>query len=122
MMIDKGNGEFHFYGSEEPKNGPDSVLDGIRTSYHYDENGKEWVVRLYHPKGMQSVCGCQGEIEAKLVASSIAAVVASADCTFCIISEGGSKPEEVEIPNLVEFDSMRDSMNTAADAILDFIC
>jgi hypothetical protein len=121
MMIDKGNGEFHFYGSEEPSNGPDSVLDGIRTSYHYDEHGKEWVVRLYHPKGMQSVCGCPSEIEAKLVASSIAAVVATADCTFTITTRGEAKVEEVEIQNLVEFDSMRDSMNAAADAILDFI-
>jgi len=121
MMIDKGNGEFHFYGSEEPKNGPDSVLDGIRTSYHYDEHGKEWVVRLYHPKGMQSVCGCPSDIEAKLVASSIRAVLATADCTFCIKTGGGSKVEEVEIQNLVEFDAMTHSLHAAADAILDFI-
>jgi hypothetical protein len=121
MMIDKGNGEFHFYGSEEPKNAPESPLDGIRTSYHYDKTSEEWVVMIHFGCSTKCVCGCDSELHAKLVASSIGAVLATADCTFCIKTGGGSKVEEVEIQNLVEFDSMRDSMNAAADAILDFI-
>jgi hypothetical protein len=110
-----------YLGDGHDKNRPPSALEGIVTSYHHDENADEWVVRIHHPKGIQSVCGCPGEIEAKLVAASIAAVVAVADCTFSIRTGGGEKAERVECNNLVEFDGMRDTTCQAIDLILDFI-
>jgi len=103
-----------------PESGPPSALDGIRVTYHYDENGDEWVVRIHHPKGMQSLAGCPGEIEAKMVAAALAAVVSVADVTWSIKS-GGNEPEEVECRNLVEFDGMRDASSRAIDLLLDFI-
>ncbi|HIK94228.1 MAG TPA: hypothetical protein EYG03_19970 [Planctomycetes bacterium] len=112
----------YILGDGQDENRPhSSALDGIVTSYHHDEAGDEWVVRIHHPKGMQSVCGCPGEIEARLVASALAAVVAVADCTFSIRTGGGAKTEQVECNNLVEFDGMRDTTCQAIDLILDFI-
>ena len=107
-------------GSGESEGIPASALDGIVTSYHH-RNADEWVVRIHHPKGIQSVCGCPGEIEAKLVAASIAAVVAVADCTFSIRTGGGEKAERVECNNLVEFDGMRHTTCHAIYQVLDFI-
>ena len=111
----------YYFGDGTSEDGQVSALDGIRVSYHYDEHGDEWVVRIHHPKGMQSVCGCPGEIEAKMVAASLAAVVSVADCTFSISSSGSEKAERVECENLVEFDGMKDTTNKAIDLILDFI-
>jgi len=107
-------------GSGEPEGIPASALEGVVTSYHRDENADEWVVRIHHRKGIQSVCGCPGEIEAKMVAASIAAVASVADTTFTLKS-GGGEPGQVECNNLVEFDGMRDTTSKAIDLVLDFI-
>lgn len=104
----------YFLGDGSPFEGIPSELDGIRVTYHFDENGDEYVVRLHHPKGMVSVCGCPGEEEAKVVASSIASVVAIADCTFTETLYGEGAAEKVECTNMVEYDAMKE---TAVKAI-----
>lgn len=86
-----------------------SALDGVRVTYHFNEHGEEWVVRIHHPKGMVSVCGCPGEEEAKVVASSIAAVVAIADCSFTETICGEDAGEKIEINNMIEYDAMKDA-------------
>mgnify|MGYP003393391850 CR=1 FL=1 len=110
-----------FFGTEDFDGGPTSKIPHIRVAWHYDQHGEEWVVRLHHPKGMMSVCGCPGQAEATLVAACIAAVAATADCTFSIRSGGGDKVEQVECPNLVEFDSMSDSVSRGVELVLDFL-
>ena len=102
--------------SNNESSGPVSILEGVRVAYHFDEHGDEWVVRIHHPRGVTSVCGCPGEDEAKTVATCIAAVVAIADCTFTE-TIGGEEPGKVECENLVEYDALRDSANAAIDAI-----
>jgi hypothetical protein len=97
--------------------GPQSVLDGVRVTYHFDEHGDEWVVRIHHPNGMTSLCGCPGEEEAKVVASCIASVVAVADCTFTETIVGGENAEKVAINNMLEYDAMRDAAVAAIGSI-----
>ena len=104
----------YFLGDGSPFEGIPSELDGISVTYHFDEHGKEYVVRLHHSKGMVSVCGCPGEEEAKVVASSIASVIALADCTFTETLYGERAAEKVECTNMVEYDAMKE---TAVKAI-----
>jgi hypothetical protein len=51
-------------------------LDGTFPHYHYDDHANEWVVRIRHKKGIYSICGCPGELEAKTICSCIAAILA----------------------------------------------
>lgn len=99
--------------------GVPSVLEGIRVTYHYDDHGDEWVVRIHHPKGMQSVCGCPGEDEARLVAASLATVVAIADCTFTETIVGDC--DSVACNNLIEYDAMKDTASKAIGLVQEFI-
>lgn len=88
-------------------------------TYHHDEHGDEWVVRIHHPKGMQSVCGCPGEDEARLVAASLATVVAIADCTFTEFLVGDR--ESVACNNLIEYDAMKDTASKAIGLVQQLI-
>jgi hypothetical protein len=98
----------------------DSVLEGVRVTTHFDGYKQEWVVRISNQSGQFSVCGCPGEIEANLVAKSIAAVVALADCTFSEVEEHG-KPMVVHMENLVEYDSLKDVANSAISTMTAFL-
>jgi hypothetical protein len=46
-------------------------------TYHFDPHEKEWVVRVHHKKGVYSICGCPGELEAQTVASALQRVASS---------------------------------------------
>lgn len=100
--------------------GVPSVLNGVRVTYHYDDQGDEWVVRIHHPKGIASVCGCPGEEEARLVAASLATVVAVADCTFTETIAGGGN-DSVACNNLVEYDAMKDAASNAIGLVKEYI-
>lgn len=95
-----------------------SELEGVRASCHYDEHGDEWVVRVHSPSGIFSLCGCPGEMEAKVVCKLIAAVVSLADTTFMEIS--GDGPDYVRMDNMVEYDSMKADGADAIDSLKEF--
>jgi hypothetical protein len=40
-------------------------------TYHFDPHEKEWVVRVHHKKGVYSICGCPGELEAQVVTAAL---------------------------------------------------
>jgi|TARA_Y100000310_G_scaffold317559_1_gene370573 hypothetical protein len=68
--------------------GPPSELEGVKVTYHYDEHGDEWVVRLHAKDGSYSpVAGCPGEIEAKTVAAAFVFGLAMMDITWDIHEE-----------------------------------
>lgn len=98
----------YFLGDGSPTDGPLSELDGYMVTYHYDHYKQEYVVRLHHSKGSVGLCGCSGEDEAKVVTSSIAAVIAIADCTFTEWFINDRDAKRVECNNLVEYDAMKD--------------
>jgi hypothetical protein len=62
---------------------PPNSLYGVQAKYHYDDYGKEWVVRLHTPNGSYtSVCGCPSELEAQGVCAAFAFYLAMADVVF----------------------------------------
>lgn len=50
---------------------PEPEAEAPRATYHYDDNEREWVIRLHHSGGFDSLGAANGEFEAKLICEAI---------------------------------------------------
>lgn len=61
---------------------PPAFTNELKVTYHHDAYGDEYVIRLHHPNGYDSLCGCPGEQEAQLVSSLLALCLQLGDVSF----------------------------------------
>ena len=61
---------------------PPSFTKSLKITYHHDAHHDEYVIRLHHPNGYDSLCGCPGEQEAQLVSSLLALCLELGDVAF----------------------------------------